>query len=252
MKAPDMQPTPPHAPRHRRQQGVALLVVVILVMLSMLLALWASRSAVFNEMVVGNDADYQRALEAAQALLLDAELDIRGERADGSACQSNSSRPAVCRSGSAIAYFPLETKEVQPLLARLDTQANTRCRDALCAKRTGNQDFWNNRDDSQPPSLAQMMAAGARYGQYTGAVAGDKSNPLLALTAANAGGWYWIEILPHDPNAGNTGLVVNGRPLLPLHMAPQVVYRVTALARGRKANTQVVLQQTYVRQRMKN
>lgn len=241
-----------HFPPHRRQQGVALLVVIVLVMLSMLLALWASRSALFNEMVVGNDADYQRTLEAAQALLLDAELDIRGERADGSACQPDSSKPAVCRSGSAIAFFPQETKEVQPFLADLDAQPDTKCRDALCAKRTGNQDFWNNNDDSLPPSLAQMLAAGARYGQYTGAVAGHRSNPILALTAAKTGGWYWIEVLPHDPNAGNTGLITNGRPLLPLHMAPQVVYRVTALARGRKASTQVVLQQTYVRQRAKN
>jgi type IV pilus assembly protein PilX len=31
-----------------------------------------------------------------------------------------------------------------------------------------------------------------------------------------------------------------------------VLYRVTALARGRKPGTQVVLQQTYARQRLKN
>ena len=246
-----MQRTHPHC-IPPGQRGVALFIVIVLILLGMLLALWASRSALFNEMIVGNDADYQRAFEAAQALLLDAELDIRGERADGSACQPDTGRPSVCRSGNGITTFPLETKEVQPLLATLGSEAGTGCRHALCTKRTGKQDFWNNSDSSQPPTLAQMMAAGARYGQYTGAVAGARSNPILSRKDDGTGGWYWIEILVHDPNAGNSGLIVNARPLLPLHMAPQVLYRVTALARGRKAGTQVVLQQTYARQRMKN
>ena len=70
------------------QKGVSLFVVIVFVMLSMLLALWASRTSLFNEMLVGNDADYQRAFEAAQALLQDAELDIRGETADGTVCAS--------------------------------------------------------------------------------------------------------------------------------------------------------------------
>lgn len=72
------------APRHRaNQRGVALFVVIVFVLLTMLAALWASRTALFGEMIVGNDADYQRAFEAAQALLQDAELDIREEHADG-------------------------------------------------------------------------------------------------------------------------------------------------------------------------
>ena len=71
--------------RTAKQQGVALFVVIVLVMLSMLLALWSARSALFGEIVVGNDADYRRTFEAAQAMLQDAEFDIRGVRPDGSA-----------------------------------------------------------------------------------------------------------------------------------------------------------------------
>ena len=79
------RPAAPH-----RERGIALFVVIVFVMLSMLLALWASRTAIFNEMVVGNDADYQRAFEAAQSLIQDAELDIQqfdttGYRADDNA-----------------------------------------------------------------------------------------------------------------------------------------------------------------------
>jgi len=60
----------------KNQRGIALYVVIVLVLLTMLLALWASRTAIFNELIVGNDADYQRAYEAAQAMLEDAKTDI--------------------------------------------------------------------------------------------------------------------------------------------------------------------------------
>ncbi|MFG0784181.1 pilus assembly PilX family protein [Delftia tsuruhatensis] len=243
-----------HTCAAQRQKGIALFIVVVLVMLSMLLALWASRSALFNEMFVGNDADYQRALEAAQALLQDAELDIRGEQASGAACAASSSQPSVCRSGAGIAQFPRETGEVGLLLASLAEATPTGCRDGLCTKRTGPQDFWNNADEGQGITLGQMTAAdvGARYGQFTGAIAGGKSDSILANREAGKGGWYWIEILPYDVNAGNSGVIANGSPRLALYMQPQVIYRITAIAHGRKSNTQVVMQQTYSRQKRRD
>ena len=104
------------SPHRTRQRGISLFVVIVFVLLSMLLALWASRTSLFNEMVVGNDADYQRAFEAAQALLQDAELDIRGENADGSACANPGAVTGICRLNTAD-QIPLETQEVGPLLA---------------------------------------------------------------------------------------------------------------------------------------
>lgn len=247
-----------------RQRGVSLYIVIVFVLLSMLLALWASRTALFNEMVVGNDADYQRAFEAAQALLQDAELDIRGENADGSVCTA-STDGNVCRRTTPD-QIPLEAKDVSALLATLDTQS-TKCRNGLCAKRLGRQDFWNYTSTTSPaPTNLQPgevpldnLAAdgiGARYGQYTGAGLGSDNapaNPILAdRSAANRGGWYWIEVLPYDANAGNSALIAGGSTNLPLNLQPNVVYRITALAYGRKPNTQIVLQQTYARQRLKD
>src|SRR5256885_9861446 len=141
----------------RQQRGVALFVVIIFVMLSMLLALWASRTSLFNELVVGNDADYQRAYEAAQALLQDAELDIRGEKADGTVCTGQDN---VCRT-STTAKIPLETQEIAPLLSSLGTG----CSQGLCGKRGDKQDFWNNSDERLGLTLAQLTTAGvgARY-----------------------------------------------------------------------------------------
>ena len=84
--------------RRQRQRGVALFVVLVLVMLAMLLALWASRSAFFNQLVVGNDADYQRAFAAAQAMLQDAEFDVLRQKPDGGVCARVAATPKVCRS----------------------------------------------------------------------------------------------------------------------------------------------------------
>lgn len=269
-------------PAAQRQRGVALFVVIVFVLLSMLLALWASRTSMFNELVVGNDADYQRAFEAAQALLQDAELDIRGERADGFACDAGdvSGMPIkVCRRGS-TAQIPLATEEVGPLLAELeDISAHpTRCLDGLCFKRSGRQDFWNYTSITNPvPSnlqpgevtLDSLMAGGvgARYGEYTGANEGlgNSVNPLLAWDSNGARAWYWIEVLPYDQSSQMSSVVVgSGANLLPLNMVPNVVYRITALSQGRKTRppksgevgpqpvTVVVLQQTYARQKRKD
>ena len=261
-------PLLPFHPR-RQQRGVALFVVLVFVMLSMLLALWASRTAWFNELVVGNDADYQRAFEAAQALLQDAELDIRGERADGLACTPDPAKPKICRRGT-TEQFPLEEKEVGPQLSELDNLPSPKCRHGLCAKRVGRQDFWDNITPANGITKTEMMAVdiGARYGEYTGAQIGNGSNPILQSdlsTPANQGGWYWIEILPYDAAAANSALIGNSNASnLALNLQPNVVYRITAVAFGRKMRaprtgetgdqplTQVVLQQTYARQKLKD
>ena len=262
------RPHLPFQPR-RTQRGVSLFIVIVFVLLSMLLALWASRTALFNEMVVGNDADYQRAFEAAQSLLLDAELDIRGETASGANCAPDAADGDICRR-STPDQIPLEAKEVGPLLAELTNQA-TRCRNGLCAKRAGRQDFWNYSTSTTPAPtnlqagevpLEEMAQAGigARYGQYTGAGRGSNTapaNPILADTSAdNQGGWYWIEVLPYDESSKSSGLIVPAAgasaKLLALNVNPNVVYRITALAYGRKPNTMVVLQQTYAQQKRKD
>lgn len=235
-----------------RQRGISLYIVIVLVMLSMLLALWGSRTSIFNEMIVGNDADYQRAIEAAQALIQDAEFDIKGTRPDGSSCVPTTAD--TCRSPAAAApvWFPNEDKDLANLFTTLN-QASQKCIKGICLKRTGYQDFWNDK-----ATLDAMITAdvGARYGQFTGAETGGNStkasNPILKNQTAGQGGWYWIEVMPYDGNAGNSGLITNGSTNLALNLMPNVAYRITAIARGIKPNTQVVLQSTFVRQKMKN
>lgn len=262
----------------KKQKGISLFVVIIFVMLSMLLALWASRTSLFNELIISNDADYQRAFEAAQAILQDAELDIRGENSNGSFCSPSSADEDICRRTTAE-KFPLETQELGTLLAHLSDVSNApRCKNGICAKRADigslkdSQDFWNNTDATKGITLAQMTGVvtgtttpvGARYGQFTGAGLGDDDNPASPIlrdrSAANRGAWYWVEVLPYDESNKNSEIfvassstgAVASKNILSLNLTPNIVYRITALAYGRKPNTMVVLQQTYARQKLKD
>ncbi|UXC18328.1 pilus assembly PilX family protein [Comamonas squillarum] len=251
--------------RHRAR-GAALLTVLVFGMLSMLLVLWSARTAWYGELVAGNDADYQRAFEAAEALLLDAELDIRGERADGRPCAygglPQGASAQVCRSGGTT-RVPLENADVPVFLAQLSAQPQ-RCIDALCAKRVGRQDIWNapaagtavRRAGEQDLFALMRAGTGARYGQYTGAQLGDADHPahpiLADRSAPDTGGWYWIEVIPYTDS--KPGLISNA-PAHQLELAgltPHVVYRITAAAFGRKPDTLVVLEQSYARPRRKD
>ena len=245
-----------------RQRGVALFVVLVFVMLSMLLALWASRSSLFNQMIVSNDADYQRAFTAAQAMLQDAELDMLRVSPSGDPCVRVADNPKVCRA-SGVLYPPQGSEEVAPLIASLSGIPDTQCKDALCAKRGTDgthqgQDFWN---DEALMQEMQKDGVGARYGEYTGSVHSSNTAELGAAGSAilnqtgdgNVGAWYWIEVLPYSDAAGNSSLVVGStRNLLPISTDPLVVYRITAIAYGRKNGTRVVLQQTFAPQKLKN
>lgn len=240
----------------RSQRGISLLIVMVVVLLSSLLALWSFRSSLVNEAIVGNDADYLRAFEAAQAMIQDAEFDIRGDRADGSACLPVAANPLVCRRGTTVAFIE-ENAQLGNLMVRLNA-AGTRCEQGICQKRVGKQDFWND-----TALWADMTATGvgARYGDFTGAlandIAGTGSNPILKIrnepgqaAPDRRGAWYWIEVMPYDTTPG--GGVVAGRPKLELNLNPGVVYRITAVARGQKERTQAVLQSTFVRQKLQN
>ncbi|MDR0225634.1 MAG: pilus assembly protein PilX [Burkholderiaceae bacterium] len=248
----------------RRERGIALYTVLIIVILSTLLALWASRTAWFSEIMVGNDVDYQRAFEAAQAMLQDAEQDIRGVRPDGSACTPSADNTSLCRAGIPV-YFIEEEQDFTKVLTAMDGEpTGAKCLYGICQKRSGAQDFWNDPEADQSKNIMTLMtgsnAAGApraaRYGTYTGAMSGSKSNPILAITDAGKGAWYWVEMMQYHKNAAGANLINNSattpndRQSWDLNLKPYVVYRVTAVARGLKPSTQVVLQTTIARQKL--
>ena len=223
-------------------------------MLSMLLALWASRSSWFNEILVGNDADYQRTFEAAQSMLQDAELDIREQNSKGGNCEVSSKNSSICRSSTSIRFID-EEKYLNDLLTSISDLSKSKCIndycpqciEGICQKRTEKQDFWND-----PSALKAMLAdgVGARYGTYTGAKKDEYINPILIKTSAEEGAWYWVEIMPYDKSKGNLLENNSGKKIWELDLKVPVVYRITALARGLKPGTQVILQSTFARQKI--
>lgn len=229
----------------QRQRGVSLLIVIVVVLLTMLMTVWASKTALLNELIVGNDADYQRAFEAAEAMLQDAEQDILGQNIDGSTCVPTSDTK-ICRTAGNI-WFIAEEKDFVGLLTALEAAANVPCIDGICAKRIDKQDFWNDK-----ALFEKMRAQGARYGMYTGAQKGNYSNPILQATGDGKGAWYWVEVMPYASSA--SALITNNprAEQLNLNLKPALVYRITAIAQGLKSGTQVVLQSTLARQKIKD
>jgi type IV pilus assembly protein PilX len=206
-------------PTFRRETGISLLVVMVMLLLCSLLALGAARMGWLNEALVGNISDEQRAFLAAEALMRDAQRDIQnpGNRSLGGA-----------------AYFPLDAGD----LTRLQNADKTAspCTLGLCFPQnlsdlngSGDTNWWQQ----GAQKTASMRLGGALYGQITGDTT-PTGNSLLTPTG-NRLAHYWIEVFPYatsgDTLAGRTP--PNDRPF---------IYRVTVVVDGLKAGTRVVLQ----------
>jgi type IV pilus assembly protein PilX len=148
--------------------------------------------------------------------------------------------------------FPEDLAGFQRLVAGLAQAdaATPPCRNGICLMRTGVQDFWSTQALRQPWLVNNV---GSRYGEYTGAQPSSVGNPLLVTTAATGaeqGAWYWIEVLQYTES--QSSVITNAPQILALNLDPRVVYRITAVAFGLKARTMVVLQSTFVRQKLGN
>ena len=225
-----------HSRKH--QQGISLYIVIVIVLLSTLLALWSSRTSIFNEMIVGNDADYQRAYEAAQAMIEDAKKDI--QFANSLECIINTCRSKIA--GTIPTTMPSDS--IADLINDVDGQ-DTKCLHGVCLKRMEAQDFWRN-----PTTMKAMTEGkksdndniGVRYGDYTGARSDTTSNQILQKRGVqDEGAWYWIEVMNYEAPSD----VISGPSSAEIHT--NLIYRITAIAYGMKTSdnkpiTQVVLQ----------
>ncbi|RYH68064.1 MAG: pilus assembly protein PilX [Alcaligenaceae bacterium] len=242
-----------------RQRGISLFIVMIMVLLTTLFALWGARSSLLNEKVTGNDSDYQRAFEAAQAMVRDAELDIMGTKADGSPCVGTHCRPLALPANIDIAnnkvYFPQSNSLKDPSGSDLDLlkaamttlpTAGPQCLAAICLDLSTTPEFWSNETQ-----LKAMKKVGARYGEFTGANAADIGNPLLKSTPTAAKAWYWVEPLLYQSGLDSVsqdyapiggGAVSPGKP-------NGFIFRITAVAEGLKDRTSpVVVQAIFIPQ----
>ena len=223
----------------RKHRGAALLIVLVMVLLAGLLLAGALRIAWFNELVVGAEADYQRAFDNAQALLSDAEFDIQGRSVAGGPCRDGPEFEGSCRRRGAAAYadgevwFPQDgPAEFEPLRGRLLASAPS-CARGICIADRVTAEFWQ----APKGELDKMKTVAAHYGEFSGAPSLPSTNPLLTTK-----GWYWVEVLPFDTGAP----VPAGAEDLQPDAANPYIYRITAVAEGHKPATRAVLQSLLV------
>jgi type IV pilus assembly protein PilX len=247
-----------------RQSGVALVTVMVILLLSIIAVLAAARSGLLNEALVGNETDYSRALAAAEALVRDAEFDIRGHLPNGYLCRSDvvgGKEPTAnfvgCRDRSGVnPWFPEMDEDLDTVRDRAAAAAATPCVNGICvpASIATLAAFEDN-----PTTMAAMAARGVRYGTHTrfgatpfSATTKDTNailvgNPAVVAAPgpqASSQGWYWVEIFKLNVNAP-----------LPTHNALQIsnpdartpfIYRITAVAMGQKAGTRAVIRSFFV------
>lgn len=227
----------PVAPR--TQRGISLIVVMVMLLLGVLLAVGTVRNNWLQESLVSNESDYQRAFAAAEALVADAEADIRGVAPGGGPCRNN---PALegCRdrAGNQM-YIPLDRRDLDEVMERMNTLApGAPCVQGLCFPINEvalGANWW----DPASPQWAVMQAGGATYGQYTQAALPAVSNNLLLQPTSQ----YWIEVMEY-----NTKDAINN-PSEALPVPSQdlpFVYRITAVVNGNKPGTRVVLRSIFV------
>lgn len=189
----------------RRAAGFSLVVVLLLLVVVSVLGVGAAKLSLVNERSARNDRDNEIALQAAEAALIDAELDILGPNP------------------SPLARLCLfNNKDVASFVEGCGSGANL----GLCApSEPGTTPAWMKADLS--PSSKRSVA----YGSFTGQkyVVGKGATPAalpryIVEVMRNNGGWQADRL--ENAGAGNT-----------TH-----IFRVTAIGFGVDAQTQVVLQ----------
>lgn len=197
-----MHRTPPH----RRQRGVTLVIVLMLLVIVTLLGVGAARIALQGERQTRNERDYQIAWQAAEAALMDAQFDIRGPN-----------------SGSAERVALFTPENTSNFVPGCNTSADFR---GMCAPSEG-KPVWAQVDFLNEGNNAPTVA----YGTFTGRAFDSGATGVKPARVPR----YMIEVVrdltPMGSAASNTG-----------SKAAPIMYRITAMGFGPREDVQVVLQ----------
>ena len=205
------------------------MVVMIVLLLSVLLAVGAARTALLNEALTGNLSDEQRALQAAETLLADAQQSVVLHLQQGGNPRAANRLPNNLGQG----FLPVSQADFTEFSDALESAGgvNTPCSGGYCAfsptPGTALGNWW-----ATPATVDTMWPLGAAFGAYTGAVAAGGN-------AALANARFWVEVYPYSRT-------LNTQATQPSDTHP-FAYQITVIARGLKAGTQVVLRSVIVR-----
>ena len=200
-----------------RSRGVAMVTVLLLLLVITGLTIFSARYATLGEGMARNQLDAERARQAAESALRDAERDLMladGAAPAGALCPRAAVRP-VFRNFSAFTTTCSAGQCATPDIAYTQSDYSTSA-NAEPWWPAGNGGLWNNNFDAKPrgSSASCTFNGGVPLGTYTGAAA-------LAGVARQPE--YLIEIVRR----------ASGR---------LVFFRITARGFGVSERTQVVLQ----------
>lgn len=229
----------------RKQAGISLIIVMVMLLLGSVVVLGSTRLGWLNEKMVGSESDQQRAFAAAEALVRDAERDIKGLQVDNSTPCSTNTAYVGCRDfGSGRPFFPQEDDDLDLLSSRVAGGTNS-CRQGIClpaSVTTLTSATWTGSALATMTAGTGTASIAATYGQYTGASPAAAGNPLLSANPAQA--WYWVEVFRYTDAAGLLQPAGTSMPI-PDKKHP-FVYRITAYVQGLKPGTRVWLRSVYV------
>lgn len=213
------------ARRGNRDQGVAMLVVLIFTLALTGIAIVSARLALMGESLARNQLDLQVARQAAEAALRDAEKDLMIANGNanfpGLVCQRGNDRPVMDK----VAMFTENCLRGQCLISQTQRQQVDFTKGASNQKLA---DVWWPQDKGGrwgDPEAKQSKPGGVDCVAFTGAV------PLGVFTGANA-----IQGVALQPEY----LIENVR------RGDDTFFRITARGFGYRANTEVVLQSYFM------
>ena len=187
------------------EQGIALLVTLLMLIAVLLLGASAARMAMLGEKAARAERDRYVALQAAEDALADAEKEINGSAASAPA------RTALLAAGNGLGFVPgCGMGADNPALG-------------LCAHAGGDAPVWETVDIGDDSAASRSVP----FGRFTGA-AMETGQGFLPFRRPR----YIIERVPYHPP---------GEDAASMHY----FYRVTAIGFGARESTEVVLQGSY-------
>jgi len=197
----------------QKQVGSSLVVVLIMLSVIMVIGLISTKLALFSEKSARNDRDRQIAFQAAEAALLDAELDIMGPNT---------------ATGRRVCTFDAK----QP--AEFVVDCGTLTQTGMCLSSTNLGEAWKTAKalyvSDTGNSTDNAGNKTVQFGQFTGQTLPNGSSGMTVRLPR-----YVIEAVPYAGTGNATDNVGSST-------SPEYAFLVTAMGFGTRVETQVMLQ----------
>lgn len=194
----------PHSPT-RPQHGASLIMVMLILIVVSILGVGAAQIAILGERSARNDRDYQVAWQSAEAALLDAEFDIRGDTG------ITATRKDVFTANNQIAF-----------VEGCGTSGNSK---GLCLPTVVGKPVWLQID------FAAASTPTAEFGQFTGRSFDAGGLGVKPVRKPR----YMVEAISDAEIFGDKSAKAKKK----------LVYRVTAMGFGPREDIQAVIQTVF-------